>query len=195
MLIEASGSINEIGNTYGEVPYLSYLRPSQTPQHLKLTESSIIGSISASSTPAVQFQGWLTNVHVPSSCLPYAGAGSSDSGSRLPPTFGGVVSSAAASTPDDFFLDGGGVIDSLASAPSSSSGVNNEIPPIISSRCFHEGRLFDYASAWTAEHDRCMLCSCQRGRHSFVPHCPSPAPHQRPDRSTTGRLLSFLSTL
>ena len=197
MLMDASGGINDNGNTYGEVPYLpnirlldefsgyqidnsvadlnklSLARMDAGVAYLKLTESSIIGSNSASSsTPAVQFQGWLTNVHVPSSCLPYAGAGGS--GSRPPQHIGGgVVSSAAAaasSSPDDFLLDGGGGIDSSAS----SSGDNNEIPPIIASRCFYEGRLFDDASAWTAEHDRCMMCSCQRGRvvcHQVI--CPS----------------------
>ena len=39
---------------------------------------------------------------------------------------------------------------------------DNEIPQ--TSRCFYEGKLFDDGNQWTAVHDRCMMCSCQRGR-------------------------------
>ena len=39
---------------------------------------------------------------------------------------------------------------------------DNEIPQ--TSRCFYENKLYDDGTQWTAEHDRCMMCSCQRGR-------------------------------
>ena len=89
MLIDGSS------NTYGEVqPYLpnirileefagyqvenmltdpplnklSLARINAGVAYLKLTESPAIGS----GAPAGQFQGWLTHVHVPDTCLPYA---------------------------------------------------------------------------------------------------------------------------
>ena len=117
----------QVENSVGDLNKLSLARLDAGVAYLQITEAPAIGS----SAPGAQFQGWITNVHVPGSCLPFA-SGKSELMSE------GYTFERAQ---DD----------------------NNEIP-MTSARCFYEGKLFEDGKAWTAEHDKCMMCSCQRGR-------------------------------
>ena len=160
------GSEPGVGSTnYGEVPYmpnirlleefsgyqvensvtdlnkLSLARMDAGVAYLKLTEAPVIGS----GTPGAQFQGWLTNVQVPGSCLPI-GMGRSSGGADA------IALSGEHSMPAGY-----------SQALDRAQDDNNEIP-MTTTRCFYEGKLYEDGRAWTAEHDRCMMCSCQRGR-------------------------------
>jgi len=157
---------------------LSLARMDAGVAYLKLTESPAIGmgigSGSGSLVPPAQFQfqGWLTNVHVPDACLPYGFKQQQMSLSSTMNARGGGGGSEGAEQQqqqrsDDPLL----LMDPDSGGPSSD---NNEIPPVLTTRCFYEGRLFEDGSAWTALHDRCMMCSCQRGRVVCDPVvCPS----------------------
>lgn len=160
MLMDGSEPGSGSANNYGEVPFmpnirlleefsgyqvensvadlnkLSLARMDAGVAYLKLTEAPVTGS----GSPGAQFQGWLTNVHVPGSCLPI-GMGSSAGGGLGEQSVLGVQGYVFDRAQDD----------------------NNEIP-MATTRCFYEGKLYDDGRAWTAEHDRCMMCSCQRGR-------------------------------
>lgn len=165
MLMDGSESSSSSGNpnsNYGEIPFmpnirlleefsgyqvensvadlnkLSLARMEAGVAYLKLTEAPVIGT----GKPGAQFQGWLTNVHVPGSCLPI-GMGSPSGGDGL--------------SGEQSLLGVQGYVFDRAQDD------NNEIP-MATSRCFYEGKLYDDGKAWTAEHDRCMMCSCQRGR-------------------------------
>lgn len=141
LLEEFSGL--QVENSVGDLNKLSLARMDAGVAYLKLTESPAIGSGSS----GAQFQGWLTNVHVPGSCLPF-----------------GFKSG--------LMEEGGGDSGGAAGQQQSSAGYvfdrhqddNNEIPLSSATRCFYEGKLYEDGAAWTAEHDRCMMCSCQRGR-------------------------------
>uniref|UniRef100_A0A147BGT3 Putative chordin n=3 Tax=Ixodes ricinus TaxID=34613 RepID=A0A147BGT3_IXORI len=46
-----------------------------------------------------------------------------------------------------------------------SGGENNEIYRIESNhKCYYDGEVFDDGAQWTARHEECVMCSCQRGR-------------------------------
>ena len=129
---------------------LSLARINAGVAYLKLTESPAIGS----GAPAGQFQGWLTHVHVPDTCLPYAFKQHQQLNE-------GDEQQQQQRSNDDLLLleDGGG-----GGGGGGGDNSNNTEIPSVSTRCFYEGRLFEDGSAWTAVHDRCMMCSCQRGR-------------------------------
>lgn len=132
LLEEFSG--HQVENSIGDLNKLSLARMDAGVAYLKLTEAPVIGS----GNPGAQFQGWLTNVHVPGSCLPYG----------FKPDAGSAGDTSA-----------GYVFDQRFTAQDD----NNEIPLTATARCFYEGKLYEDGSAWTAEHDRCMMCSCRRG--------------------------------
>lgn len=134
LLEEFSG--HQVENSVTDLNKLSLARMDAGVAYLMLTEAPVIGS----GNPGAQFQGWLTNVHVPGSCLPYGFKPAADADSA------GEQSSA------------GYVFDQR-----SSQDDNNEIPLTATTRCFYEGKLYEDGAAWTAEHDRCMMCSCRRG--------------------------------
>jgi chordin len=136
LLEEFSGY--QVENSVADLNKLSLARMEAGVAYLKLTEAPVIGT----GTPGAQFQGWLTNVHVPGSCLPI-GMGLSPGGDGL--------------TGEQSILGVQGYVFDRAQDD------NNEIP-MATTRCFYEGKLYDDGKAWTAEHDRCMMCSCQRGR-------------------------------
>ena len=133
LLEEFSGY--QVENSVGDLNKLSLARMDAGVAYLKLTEAPVIGS----GSPGAQFQGWLTNVQVPGSCLPI-GMGRS-AGDPAEGSFSGVQGYVFDRAQDD----------------------NNEIP-MATTRCFYEGKLYEDGRAWTAEHDRCMMCSCQRGK-------------------------------
>ena len=139
LLEEFSGY--QVENSVADLNKLSLARMDAGVAYLKLTEAPVIGT----GSPGAQFQGWLTNVHVPGSCLPI-GMGMSAAG---------VDSSLSGGEPSILGVQGY-VFDRAQDD-------NNEIP-MATTRCFYEGKLYDDGKAWTAEHDRCMMCSCQRGR-------------------------------
>lgn len=134
LLEEFSGY--QVENSVADLNKLSLARMDAGVAYLKLTEAPVIGS----GTAGAQFQGWLTNVQVPGSCLPI-GMGRSAGGDAGEQSLPGVQGYAFDRAQDD----------------------NNEIP-MATTRCFYEGKLYEDGRAWTAEHDRCMMCSCQRGR-------------------------------
>ncbi|CAN7986206.1 unnamed protein product, partial [Ixodes hexagonus] len=62
-----------------------------------------------------------------------------------------------------------------------SGGENNEIYRIESNhKCYYDGEVFDDGAQWTARHEECVMCSCQRGRLVCDPvvcpvvQCPNP---------------------
>lgn len=134
LLEEFSGY--QVENSVADLNKLSLARMDAGVAYLKLTEAPVTGT----GSPGAQFQGWLTNVHVPGSCLPI-GMGRSVGGNLGEQSALGVQGYVFDRAQDD----------------------NNEIP-MATMRCFYEGKLYDDGRAWTAEHDRCMMCSCQRGR-------------------------------
>lgn len=135
LLEEFSGY--QVENSVPDLNKLSLARMDAGVAYLKLTEAPVIGT----GTPGAQFQGWLTNVQVPGSCLPVG------------------------HIPSSRLIGAGGDQPSIPAgyAFDRAQDDNNEIP-MTTSRCFYEGKLYDDGRAWTAEHDRCMMCSCQRGR-------------------------------
>ncbi|XP_057374741.1 dorsal-ventral patterning protein Sog-like [Daphnia carinata] len=135
LLEEFSGY--QVENSVADLNKLSLARMDAGVAYLKLTEAPVTGT----GSPGAQFQGWLTNVHVPGSCLPIGMGGRSVGGNLGEQSVLGVQGYVFDRAQDD----------------------NNEIP-MATTRCFYEGKLYDDGRQWTAEHDRCMMCSCQRGR-------------------------------
>lgn len=59
-------------------------------------------------------------------------------------------------------------------------GENNEVYRIESNhKCYYDGEVFEDGAQWTARHEECVMCSCQRGRLVCDPvvcpavHCPN----------------------
>ncbi|KAL1428497.1 hypothetical protein MTO96_002870 [Rhipicephalus appendiculatus] len=51
------------------------------------------------------------------------------------------------------------------SSDAGGGGENNEIYRIESNhKCYYDGEVFDDGAQWTARHEACVMCSCQRGR-------------------------------
>jgi len=128
LLDEFAGS--QVENSVGDLNKLSLSRMNAGVAYLKVTEPP------QHEMAPTEFQGWLTNLQVPSTCLPFTASAMHEADGAEEPSLGP-----------------GYVFDRQD---------DNEIPQ--TSRCFYEGKLFDDGKQWTAVHDRCMMCSCQRGR-------------------------------
>ncbi|XP_075540951.1 dorsal-ventral patterning protein Sog-like isoform X2 [Dermacentor variabilis] len=63
-------------------------------------------------------------------------------------------------------VSGGSGHTAVAGYSSDAGGAeNNEIYRIESNhKCYYDGEVFDDGAQWTARHEACVMCSCQRGR-------------------------------
>ncbi|XP_077508923.1 dorsal-ventral patterning protein Sog-like isoform X2 [Amblyomma americanum] len=84
----------------------------------------------------VELRGHIRDIRIPETCLPELAQGGGSSGGVAVPGY------------------------------SSDTGAeNNEIYRIESNhKCYYDGEVFDDGAQWTARHEACVMCSCQRGR-------------------------------
>lgn len=113
--------------------------------------SYLLVTSKAGKSKQVELRGHIRDIHIPDNCLPELAK------VRVP---GGV--------PDRTY-------------PSDEGAENNEIYRIESNhKCYYDGEVFDDGAQWTARHEECVMCSCQRGRLVCDPvvcpavQCPNP---------------------
>lgn len=113
--------------------------------------SYLLVTSKAGKSKQVELRGHIRDIQIPDNCLPELAK------VRVP---GGV--------PDRTY-------------PSDEGAENNEIYRIESNhKCYYDGEVFDDGAQWTARHEECVMCSCQRGRLVCDPvvcpavQCPNP---------------------
>ncbi|XP_077508917.1 chordin short gastrulation isoform X2 [Amblyomma americanum] len=109
-----------------------------TLHRLNSGSSYLLVTSKSGKSKQVELRGHIRDIRIPETCLPELAQGGGSSGS------GGMA---------------------VPGYSSDTGAENNEIYRIESNhKCYYDGEVFDDGAQWTARHEACVMCSCQRGR-------------------------------